>query len=57
MSVDIPPKSRPEWIEMAQGMHTMHKYVLQLQIDRVTKMEANEMTLEDGVDYLRGIFL
>lgn len=57
MSVDIPPKDRPEWMEMAQGMHTMHKYVLQLQIDRVTKkMEANEMTLEDGVDYLYEYF-
>ncbi|WP_419536732.1 hypothetical protein [Endozoicomonas sp.] len=57
MNADIPPKERPEWIEMAQGQHAMKKYVLQLQIDRVSKkMETNEMTIEEGVDYLYEYF-
>lgn len=57
MSVDIPPKDRPEWVEMAKGQHPMDKYVLQLQLDRVRKkMEREEMTLEEGVDYLYDYF-
>lgn len=57
MSTDIPPKDRPEWAEMAQGKHEMKKYILQLQIDRVSrKMKADEMTIEEGVDYLYEYF-
>ncbi len=57
MKEDIPPKDRPEWVEMARGQHTMSKYVLQLQIDRVSKkIEAGDMTIEEGVDYLYEYF-
>ncbi|MFK0571844.1 hypothetical protein [Endozoicomonas sp.] len=57
MSIDIPTKDRPEWAEMAQGQHAMKKYVLQLQIDRISKkMAANEMTVDEGVEYLYEYF-
>ena len=57
MTDNIPPKDRPEWAEMARGEHTMNKYVLQLQIDRVSKkIEAKEMTEEEGVNCLYEYF-
>lgn len=54
----IPPRDRPEWVEMAKGQHKMEKYVLQLQIDRVTRgMEDGSMSLEQATDYLYNYFL
>ena len=42
----IPPKSRPEWLEMAKGAFKMEKFVLQLQIDRVSK-KLNDGSLSE----------
>ena len=58
MEQDIPPRDRPEWVEMAKGQIKLEKFVLQLQIDRVTReMAADNMTLDGAVDYLYNYFL
>ncbi|MGI9278272.1 MAG: hypothetical protein ACR2PX_01385 [Endozoicomonas sp.] len=58
MSDAIPPKDRQEWAAMAQGQIKMDKYVLQLQIDRVSRnMESGSMTLDEATEYLYQYFL
>ena len=58
MEQGIPPRDRPEWVDMAKGQIKMEKFVLQLQIDRVTReMAAGNMTLDGAIDYLYKYFL
>ncbi|OED42826.1 hypothetical protein ACH42_11610 [Endozoicomonas sp. (ex Bugula neritina AB1)] len=53
----IPPRERPEWVEMAKGQHKMEKFVLQLQIDRISKkLNSGDTSERDAVDELYGYF-
>jgi len=51
----IPPKTRPEWLKLANGRIKPSKFVLQLRVDRVAKrLNAGNITADEAIDEIYG---